>query len=177
VQRTRGKDEPPLMMHKKWKVFTFVVLLAIVCDQISKLIVSRLMHRGQSIPVIPQIFSITYVRNPNAAFGIPIGTPVVMMILTSIATALLIFYFAKLKEGGSLLYVGLSLIIGGAIGNLIDRFRMRQVIDFIELGIRHLKWPVFNIADSCVTIGIVAILWSWIFGKKTEADPDINLTK
>jgi signal peptidase II len=176
MQGARGEDDPPLMMQNKWKILAFVVLAVILCDQVSKLIVSRLMYRGQSIPVIPQFFNITYVKNPNAAFGIPIGTPIVMMILTSIATALLIFYFAKLKAPGKLLYVGLALIIGGAIGNLIDRFRMRQVIDFIELGVRQFKWPVFNVADSCVTIGIIAILWSWIFGKKNEADPDNILT-
>lgn len=176
LQGARGKCEPTLIMQKKWKVFAFVVLAVILCDQISKLIVSRLMYRGQSITVIPHIFSITYVKNPNAAFGIPLATPMVMMILTSIATALLVFYFAKLKEKGSLLYVGLALIIGGALGNLIDRFRMRQVIDFIELGVKNFKWPVFNIADSCVTIGIIAILWSWIFGKKNESHPDNILT-
>jgi signal peptidase II len=176
MQGARGEDDPPIIMQKKWKIFAFAVLAVIVCDQVSKLIVPRLMYRGQTIPVIPHFFNFTYVKNPNAAFGIPIGTPIVMMILTSIATALLIFYFVKLKEKGSLLYVGLALIIGGAIGNLIDRFRMRQVIDFIELGVKHFKWPVFNIADSCVTIGIIAILWSWIFGKKNEAGPDNNLT-
>lgn len=157
-------------MQKKWKILAFVVLGVIIIDQVSKLIVSRLMYRGQTIPLIPHIFNITYVKNPNAAFGIPIGSPIVMMVLTSIATVLLIFYFTRLKEPGSLLYVGLALIIGGAIGNLVDRFRMRQVIDFIELGVRQFKWPVFNIADSCVTIGIVVILWSWIFGRKKQ-DP------
>ena len=163
-------------MQKKWKIFVFGVLAVIVCDQISKLIVAHLMYRGQTIPIIPSFFNITYVKNPNAAFGIPIGPPIIMMVLTSIATALLIFYFTKLKEKGSLLLVGLALIIGGAIGNLIDRFRMQQVIDFIELGVRQFKWPVFNIADSCVTIGIIAILWSWVFGEKNEANPDNNLT-
>ncbi len=163
-------------MQKRWKIFVFVVLAVIICDQISKLIVSHLMYRGQTIPIIPSFFNITYVKNPNAAFGIPIGPPIIMMVLTSIATALLILYFTKLKEKGSLLYVGLTLIIGGAIGNLIDRFRMQQVIDFIELGVKQFKWPVFNIADSCVTIGIIAILWSWIFGKKNEANPDNILT-
>lgn len=164
-------------MQKKWRIFVFCLPAVIVCDQISKIAVSRLMYRGQSIPVIPQFASITFVKNPNAAFGIPVGSPVIMMVLTSLATALLIFYFAKLKEKGSLLYVGLALIIGGAIGNLVDRFRMRQVIDFIELGFRQFKWPVFNIADSCVTIGITVILFSWIFGKKSKSGADINLTK
>jgi signal peptidase II len=176
LQGARGKNETPLIMQKKWKIFAFVVLAVIIGDQVSKQIVSRLMYRGQTISIIPQIFGFTYVQNPNAAFGIPIGTPIIMMILTSVATALLIFYFTRLKEKGSLLYVGLSLIIGGAIGNLIDRFRMHQVIDFIELGFRQYKWPVFNIADSCVTIGIIAILWSWIFGRKAESAIDKSLT-
>jgi signal peptidase II len=164
-------------MQKKWKILTFVLIGALLFDQVSKAIISRLMYRGQSIPLIPLILSITYVKNPNAAFGIPVGTPIIMMILTSIATVLLILYYAKLKEKSSLLYVGLAMIIGGAIGNLIDRFRMQQVIDFIEVGFKRFTWPVFNIADSCVTIGIIAILWSWLFGKKIETSPDKSLTK
>ncbi|GAH13875.1 unnamed protein product, partial [marine sediment metagenome] len=106
------------------------------------------MYIGQSIRVIGSFFRITYLRNPNVAFGIPVGSPLLMMVLTSIATILLIVYFFRIKEEGILFNIGLVLIIGGAIGNLIDRFRMRQVIDFIEIGIKRFKWPVFNIADS-----------------------------
>ena len=68
------------------------------------------------------------------------------------------------------------MIRGGAIGNLIDRLRMRQVIDFIEIGVRKFKWPVFNIADSFVTIGIIAILWVWIFVKNKKENEDSLLT-
>ena len=128
------------------------------------------MYLGQSIKVINPFFSITYIKNPNAAFGISVGPPVLMMILTSVATILLIVYFFRLREKGFLIYLGLAMIIGGAIGNLIDRIRMKQVIDFIEIGVRKFKWPVFNIADSFVTIGIIAILWVWIFVKKKEGN-------
>lgn len=163
-------------MQKKWKILILVGMAAILCDQLSKFIVSHQMYRGQSISVIQAFFSITYVKNPNAAFGIPIGSPIIMVLLTSIATALLMFYYTKLREEGCLLYVGLALIIGGAIGNLIDRFRMQQVIDFIELGVKRFTWPVFNIADSCVTIGIIIIIWSWLFGKKSMTTSDNTLT-
>lgn len=155
-------------MRKKWKILVFISSAVIFVDQLSKGIVSKTMFLGQSIRVIGSFFRITYIRNPNAAFGIRVGSgsPILMMVLTSIATLLLIIYFFRIKEKGRLLYSGLVLIIGGAIGNLIDRFRMKQVIDFIELGIKKFRWPVFNIADSCVTIGIIIVLWVWIFGKK-----------
>ena len=163
-------------MRRKWKIFTFVSLTVIFFDQLSKYIVSKTMYIGQSIKVIGSFFRITYVRNPNAAFGIPVGSPLLMMILTSVATILLIVYFFKAKEKGTLFYTGLVIIIGGAIGNLIDRFRIKQVIDFIEIGIKRFKWPVFNIADSFVTIGIIVILYVWIFGKKREKNADNGRT-
>ncbi|TET77355.1 MAG: signal peptidase II [Candidatus Cloacimonadota bacterium] len=163
-------------MRRKWKIFAFISLTVIFCDQLSKYIVSKTMYIGQSIRVIGSFFRITYLRNPNVAFGIPVGSPLLMMVLTSIATILLIVYFFRIKEEGILFNIGLVLIIGGAIGNLIDRFRMRQVIDFIEIGIKRFKWPVFNIADSFVTIGIIVILYVWIFGKKREENIDNGKT-
>jgi signal peptidase II len=162
---------------KKIRILIVVSLIVIFCDQISKLIISKRMHLGQSINVIGSYLRITYVKNPNAAFGIPVGSPLLMIILTSIATVLLIIYFFRLKDRGKLIYVGLSMIIGGAVGNLIDRFRMRQVVDFIEVGVKKFKWPVFNFADSFVTIGIILIIWVWLFGRKKTDSNSISLTK
>ncbi len=155
-------------MRKKWKVFVIIMLSIISLDQLSKAIISKTMYLGQSLQVIENILRIVYVRNPNAAFGIPVGSPLFMVILTSIATILLLLYFVRLKAEGTLIYIGLVLIIGGALGNLIDRLRMGQVVDFIEIGVRNFKWPVFNLADSSVTIGIVIILWVWIFAGKKD---------
>lgn len=153
---------------KKIKIITFTSFSVIFCDQLSKYIISNKMYLGQSIKLIGSFLRLTYAKNPNAAFGIPIGSPILMIILTSIAIVLLIFYFFRLKDNGNLIYVGLAMIIGGAIGNLIDRIRMRQVIDFIEIGVKRFKWPIFNIADSFVTIGIIIILCIWIFHKKRD---------
>lgn len=163
-------------MRRKWKILTFTSLSVIFLDQLTKYIISRTMYLGQSIKVINPFFSITYIKNPNAAFGISVGPPILIMILTSVATILLTVYFFRLREKGLLIYLGLAMIIGGAIGNLIDRLRMRQVIDFIEIGVRKFKWPVFNIADSFVTIGIIAILWVWIFVKNKKENEDSLLT-
>lgn len=171
-----GRKNGNTKMKKKWKLFTSISLIVIVCDQVSKYIVSKAMHPGQSIRVIDSFLRIVYIRNPNAAFGIPVGSPILMIALTSIATILLIVYFVRIKEKGNLLYSGLVMIIGGAIGNLIDRFRAKQVVDFIEIGVKRFKWPVFNIADSFVTIGIFIILYVWIFGKKREKNADNSRT-
>jgi len=155
-------------MNKKWSLLAIIAVSIVLLDQFSKNLIAKTMYLGQSFNIIDHILRIVYIKNPNAAFGIPVGSPLLMMILTSVATILLLFYFAKLKAEGTLLYVGLSMIISGAIGNLIDRFKMGQVIDFIELGVRNFKWPVFNFADSSVTIGIALILWVWIFGGKKD---------
>jgi len=155
-------------MKRKCEIFTLITIAVVLCDQFSKYIISERMYVGQSIKIIGSFFRITYVRNPYAAFGIQVGPPIVMMILTSIATLLLVFYFFRLRERGFLLYIGLAMIIGGAIGNLTDRFRLHEVIDFIEVGVKKFIWPIFNIADSFVTIGIVLIIGVWIFGKQRE---------
>ncbi|MCK4575657.1 signal peptidase II [candidate division WOR-3 bacterium] len=153
---------------KKIKIITVTSFSVIFFDQLSKYIISNKMYLGQSIKLIGSFLCLTYAKNPNAAFGIPIGSPILMIVLTSVATVLLIFYFFRLKDNGNLIYVGLAMIIGGAIGNLIDRIRMRMVIDFIEIGVKRFKWPIFNIADSFVTIGIIIILFIWIFHKKRD---------
>lgn len=156
----------------KIKIITVTSFSVIFFDQLSKYIISNKMYLGQSIKLIGSFLRLTYAKNPNAAFGIPIGSPILMIILTSVATVLLIFYFFRLKDNGNLISVGLAMIIGGAIGNLIDRIRMRQVIDFIEIGVKRFKWPIFNIADSFVTIGIIIILYIWIFHKKRDEISD-----
>jgi len=164
IGRETGKRE----MNRKWNLLAIITVSIVFLDQFSKNLIAKTMYLGQSFQIIDHILRIVYIKNPNAAFGIPVGSPLLMMILTSIATILLLVYFVRLKAEGTLLYVGLAMIISGAIGNLVDRFRMGQVVDFIEIGVRNFKWPVFNFADSSVTIGIVLILWVWIFGGKKD---------
>ncbi len=129
----------------------------IIVDRLSKSFFSKILSYGESIPVIRNIFHFTLVHNTGIAFGLFRDQGLVFVIIPIIAIILLVFnlyYFQQNKEVLSQRYiVAFSLILGGAVGNLIDRIVYGYVIDFIDFRI----WPVFNIADSAITIGAVVI--------------------
>ncbi len=127
------------------------------------------MAYGQSVPVIGDYLRITYVTNPNALFGISLGHRFPYPILTAAVSVIIAVLI--LTEKTKLLSSAYGIILGGAIGNLIDRLRMGEVIDFIDAGIKNYRWPTFNIADSAVTIGIILMLWFTLIGKRKEHSP------
>ena len=119
------------------------------------------MLYGDSKSIIGDIVKFTYIRNPNSVFGLNFGGPVVSTILTVIAFLFVMVLFDKSDNRFSL--VGLSFIIGGALGNLTDRVLYMEVIDFIQVGVKGWYWPTFNVADSSVTIGLILIVIYYIF--------------
>ena len=142
-------------------VFTIVLI-----DRLTKVFFSKLLASGESLPVIDRILHMTLVHNTGIAFGFFKDQGVVFIIIPVIAIILLIYniyYFKSNNEELSRLYItAFSLILGGAIGNLIDRIYCGYVIDFIDFRI----WPVFNIADSAITIGAFIIAIKCIPGSK-----------
>lgn len=133
-----------------------VIVLAILSlDRLTKLIVTSNLLYNQSLPVIKGIFHITLVHNRGAAFGI-LKNQVPLFIFTSVFAIILIYLNLKDKSHGKLYTVSLSLILAGALGNLIDRLLLGYVIDFLDFRI----WPVFNIADSSITIGVILMGYS-----------------
>ena len=137
-------------------------VLVVLFDRVTKVFFSNLLSYGESIPVIKRILHFTLVHNTGIAFGLFKDQGVVFIILPVIAIGLLIFniyYYRNNNEALSRPYIfAFSLILGGAIGNLIDRIAYGYVIDFIDLRV----WPVFNIADSAITIGAGIIILSCI---------------
>ena len=142
----------------KWLVLS---LLAVVLDQVSKWVVDSSMQLYQSIPLVPY-FNLTYVRNTGAAFSFLseaggwqrwffAGLAIVISIVIAV-------WLARLKQHETLLAVALSLVLGGAIGNLIDRLAYGYVIDFLDVYYQNWHWPAFNIADSAITLGVVLML-------------------
>lgn len=136
-----------------------VTLSVIFLDRVTKIFFAKLLAPGESIPVIHNVLHMTMVRNTGIAFGFFKDQGIVFIIIPIIAIILLVFniyYYKQNNEALSHPYIiAFSLILGGAIGNLIDRIAYGYVIDFIDLRV----WPVFNIADSAITIGafIVAL--------------------
>ncbi|MEG1727730.1 MAG: signal peptidase II [Acidaminococcaceae bacterium] len=140
---------------------TLISLVVVVLDQITKYFVTTQMFEGMSIPVWQNVFHFTFVLNPGAAFGLLEHSRWFFVAMAS-AVLLVVFYWrAVIQAEPRPLQVGIALFAGGALGNLIDRIHTGLVIDFFDFRI----WPVFNIADIAICVGVGLILWTTI---KTE---------
>jgi signal peptidase II len=160
---------------KKNDVIFFVTAFAIILlDQITKYYINSYMSVGDSFPVIHGFFNIAHVRNPGAAFGIFSKSPeifrTVFLIAVTTAAMVLILYYVRMNRGrDALMNLALSMIFGGAIGNLIDRIRFGEVIDFLDFYVGPHHWPAYNVADSAISTGAVLLLLTLIW-KKGEKD-------
>ncbi len=146
----------------------FVSAILVLADQISKTIVRNTMSLYESIPVIPEFFHLTYVTNDGMAFGInfPLGI-YVFSAISIIFTGFLFWYLWSIKDDEIVVRTGVALILAGAIGNLIDRIFLGEVVDFLDFMIGDFHWYVFNLADSCVTVGLGFVLYdSLILNRK-----------
>ena len=145
--------------------------LAVALDQASKLAIDASMQLYQSIELIP-FFNLTYVRNTGAAFSFLSEAGGwqrwFFAILASIISIVLAVWLAKLKKHEILMAASLSLILGGAIGNLIDRVLYGYVIDFLDVYYQSWHWPAFNVADSAITVGVILMLLESVGVGKTE---------
>lgn len=133
-------------------ILSFIVL---ILDQVSKILVLRHLKSIGEIPIIKNIFHLTYVENRGAAFGVLQHQRWFFIILTFLIVGAIVFYFRKDRNYPKPMMIGLSLIVGGAIGNLIDRVLYGYVVDFFDFRI----WPVFNIADSAIVIGQILVAY------------------
>jgi signal peptidase II len=137
----------------------FTTLSVVLLDRLTKSFFSHLLSYGESIPVIDNIFHFTLVHNTGIAFGLFKDQGAVFIVVPVIAIILLffnIYYYRKNDEVLSHTYIlSFALILGGAIGNLIDRVSFGYVIDFLDFRI----WPIFNVADSAITVGAALIGW------------------
>lgn len=120
------------------------------------------MELYQSIPIIPNIFHLTYIENPGAAFGILANQRIFFIIITFIILAFIYYFYRQLKENQVLLKIALGMVVGGALGNLIDRWRSGTVTDFFDFQI----WPIFNIADTAVVVAMLYISYKVLTTKE-----------
>ena len=144
------------------------IFLILLIDQLSKAAISSKLSPGESIPIIKDILHITFVKNTGAAFGLFKNSILFFIAVSIIAVAVIARMLLKAIKNDKffnslILNIGLIFIMSGAIGNLIDRVSMRYVIDFIDLRV----WPVFNLADSFITIGTTLLVIS--FAKRQKA--------
>jgi len=144
---------------KKGFNFLGIVLAILALDQGTKSIVRQKMTEGESIPLIQNIFHLTYVLNPGAAFGILAHHTWLFVLFSILAIGLVIFFYPKILQQPFWLRLALALQLSGALGNLLDRLRTGYVVDFFDLRV----WPVFNIADMAIVTGVIIFFWQVAF--------------
>ncbi len=149
--------------------YYIVALLVFVLDYATKKIISTQMVIGEQISVIGNFFLITSHRNRGAAFGILQEQRLFFIIITIVIVAGIIWYIqAMRKTGKPMLLVGLGLVLGGALGNFIDRARFGEVVDFLQFNFGSYQFPIFNIADSGIVCGVALILLDTLLSAKDE---------
>ncbi|HKQ19552.1 MAG TPA: signal peptidase II [Candidatus Eisenbacteria bacterium] len=134
----------------------FVVLL----DQATKWMASARLELGEPVLVLGDFVRLTLVHNTGAAFGLFPGSRGPFIVISVLAIGVVLYLFLRETHRNVQNRVLLGCILGGAIGNLIDRVRLGWVVDFIDMGIGQTRWPVFNVADSAVTLGVVFLAWN-----------------
>lgn len=146
--------------------YYILALIVIGIDQFSKWIVITKMDVYEQIPIIDGFFYLTSHRNEGAAWGILQGKMLFFYIITLIVVVGLIYYMQRYAKNFALLAISLSLVLGGAIGNFIDRLFRKEVVDFLDLIIFTYDYPIFNIADSALVVGVIGILIATLFEEK-----------
>ncbi len=151
-------------MKRKYWVLLIVCIGVLLLDQWTKHLVQENLPLYQAVEMIPGFFNLVHVRNTGGAFGIFGGrggglASILFVVVSVVAIGSILFFFFKAKEEEKTLSISLSLILSGALGNLVDRVQYGEVVDFLDFHLRGYHWPAFNIADSaiCVGIGLMAL--------------------
>ncbi len=147
------------------QIIIAVVLGIVLLDQATKILVAQTIPLYERIPVVPSFFDLTHLRNPGAAFSLFAQAPEwfrqpFFFVVTGIAIVALLVFLHHAKEEGLLLTIAVSGVLAGAIGNLIDRIVYGEVIDFLLVYWGDYHWPAFNVADACITLGVIGLLWT-----------------
>lgn len=154
-----------MLVNKRMLIALFIVAGILVLDQVTKTLIAQTVELNHRIPVISSFFDLTHLRNTGAAFSLLAQSPQwfrqpFFFIATGVAIIALLLFLSRVKEESPLLVVATASILGGAIGNLIDRIRYGEVIDFLLFYWGDYYWPAFNVADTCITLGVIGLLWA-----------------
>ena len=166
------KQTESILTGKYGRLF-IIAALVLIFDQITKAVVMNAMPLYESIAVIPGFFNLTHIHNPGGAFGflarqIAGVRHVIFIFLSSGAICLIFYFYRRTPRSHPLLAGGFALIMGGAVGNLIDRIRFGKVVDFLDFYIGKYHWPAFNLADSAISVGIGIFVYHIVFNKIPE---------
>lgn len=159
--------------NARYLILAFLTVSTVVLDQVSKVQIMQTMRLHESIPIFPEFFSLTYIRNPGAAFGLLASSGQAFRLIffgvTSVfALGLLGMIFFRLRQDDWVGQLSIAAILGGAIGNLLDRVRFGEVIDFLDFYINGYHWPAFNVADAAISVGVFFLILHFALDKKEE---------
>ena len=152
--------------------------LVVLIDQITKIWVDKTMRVYESTPIVSGLLDLHYIRNTGAAFGFLSGSHAgfripFFILVSAVAIGIILFLFYKLEDSEVMMPLALSLVLGGAIGNLIDRIRLGEVIDFLLFHYKAFQWPAFNVADIGITVGVtLLVLKIFLFERRQPAKSD-----
>src|SRR5699024_5160881 len=146
----------------------FITIVILILDQITKYIITKTMQIGDSFELIPNFLNIISHRNSCAAWGILSGKMAFFYIITVVILIVLIVFYIKEAKHNLLMQVAISLLFAGALGNFIDRVLNGEVVDFVDTYIFSYNFPIFNVADSSLTIGVLLIIIALLKDMKTE---------
>lgn len=153
-------------------LFSFIAVLGLFGDQLTKIYIDRSMKLFDSIPVIDNFFHITYLRNRGAAFSFLSDASwrlPFFIAITIVASIAILVAFHKLRDDQKLAQISMAMIFSGAIGNLIDRVRMGEVIDFLDVHWYKHHWPAFNVADSLICVGVTLLAIDMLLEEKQKS--------
>jgi signal peptidase II len=155
--------------------FYLIALGIILLDRATKLVIIQTLRLGQGIPVIPGFFDIVFILNPGAAFGFlatlsdQVRNPLFIFI-SILAVVLIVFYHTRYLRSHRLVSVALGLVLGGAVGNLIDRLYYGMVVDFLDVHAGPYHWPAFNVADSAISVGVSLMILDMLLDWRRERE-------
>jgi signal peptidase II len=150
------------MVQGKWRSALAIAAAVLVLDQLAKLLVVRFMRLHQSIALVDGFLSLTHVRNTGAAFGLFAGRLATLqvpffLVISTIAVILLLWFLRGVAAERRLIVAACGAVIGGALGNMLDRVALGEVIDFVDVYVGAYHWPAFNVADAAITVGVTVL--------------------
>ncbi|KKK33696.1 signal peptidase II [Salinicoccus sediminis] len=157
---------------KSYRITPMALLAAFLIglDQLTKFLVVTRMEEGESIPVLGKYLAITSHRNSGAAWGMLQGQMIFFYIITVVVLAILVYVYIKEAKDNLLLQTAIVMLVAGSLGNFIDRILFQEVVDFVDVLLIFYDFPIFNVADSALTVGVVLMIVEFFFMGKGEKD-------
>ncbi len=161
------------MMKRNYRIVLIIFVLLLALDQGSKLYIERHVPLYHSTEAIAGFLNITHVQNKGAAFSLLAereGATIIFIVVSCVAIVLILYYLRRIEEGELWTPLCLSLILTGAVGNLIDRFRLGGVVDFLDFHYKGWHWPAFNVADASISIGVILFAMKVLWGERRATE-------